>query len=476
LLLALALLVAPAVALAQDRPSEEDLFGTPPPPAERPQGPESAPQPGTSEPAPAPPGQEDRVGAKLAATENPLAIGGLLYLRSALSARQGEPPSSWTFTAPSLLDVYLDARPSDRVRGFVLGRMQWDPTIDPNAQGPFGTPPAPVTQVLLDQLWLRFDVERVAFLTLGKQHVKWGTGRFWNPTDYLHAVRRDPLALFDQRTGTALARVHVPWERLGWNLHAMAILEPLTTSAATGALAPGAGQPSPTPSQQVGGIGGAARAEIVLGPSEIGLGAVVQRGHHPRFAVDASAGFAEVDLYGEAALKTGSEIPLYREVSPGVFAPYEPSGLTPQVAAGVRWAHKYSDEDSFELGLEGFYNRVGYDDPAIYPTLIVNGAFAPFYVGRAYLGTYGVLPRPGSWNQTTFILSVIANLSDGSGVTRLDVSTLVLTYLTLELSGQVRFGDERGEFRLGGSFDLGGRGVVLHPGTFDLGLAVRLGL
>jgi hypothetical protein len=203
---------------------------------------------------------------------------------------------------------------------------------------------------------------------------------------------------------------------------------------------------------------------------------VVQRGHRPRFAVDASGALWELDLYGEAALKTGSELPVFQEVSPGVFAPNEPTRLTPQVTAGVRWGHKYSDEDSFELGVEGFYNRLGYDDPAIYPTLIANGAFAPFYVGKAYVGGYGVLPRPGSWNQTTFTLSTIANLSDGSGVTRIDVSTLVLTYLTLELSGQVRFGDERGEFRLGGSFDFGGRSFVLHPGSFDLGLGLRLSL
>lgn len=492
---ALALLLT-APALAQDRPSEGELFGQPPPPGE--ETPTAAPPlPGPRPPAEASggrtPEEESRVLDVLGRTENPLQIGGQLYLRSFLLAREGDPPSRWAFTAPSLVDVYLDARPNDRVRGFILGRMQYDPTLDPNAPGLFGAPPPSNPLVLLDQLWVRFDAERTVFFTAGKQHVKWGTGRFWNPTDYLHVVRRDPLALFDPRTGTTMLKVHVPWERRGWNFYAMAITEPLTTYSATGAAAPGsAGFPTtpvaPSPwAQQVGGIGGAARAEVVAGPAEVGLGAIVQRGHAPRYAVDFSAGVLDLDFYGEAAIKTGSELPLYRprpDVPAGAdvterYEQYEPTGLTPQVTGGVRFQHKYSDEDMFEVGVEYFWNRVGYDDPAIYPWLIANGAFAPFYVGQHYAGVYAYLPNPGSWNSTTFILSTLGNLSDRSFVTRLDYVVLLLTYLRLEAYGQVHYGRAAGEFRLAIPAQTVG-GVQVSPALgaeiFDVGLAVRVSL
>jgi hypothetical protein len=498
--------LALGLAVAQDRPSEADLFGAPPtaeekpaPPGEAPPPREEKPKPGAQTPeaqeAPPDPRLEpsatdpaERVGQRLGETENPLAIGGQLYLRSSLAARDGEPPSAWSFTAPSLVDAYLDARPSDRVRGFLLARMQYDPTTDPAASRPTlpGSPAAPPqepTRIVLDQLWLRFDVEKVAFLTVGKQHVKWGTGRFWNPTDFLHVVRRDPVAVFDPRTGTAMVRVHVPWERLGWNFHGIAIVEPLTTSTATGQLDPATAQPSPQAgqaplasptAQRVGGVGGALRAELVLGPGELGLGAVVQRGHRPRFAVDASAPFLDVDLYGEAALQTGSEVPVFRRV-PGAsgafpFASYEPAGVNPQLLGGARWAHRYSDQDSFELGAEYFWNRLGYDETAIYPTLFLANAFTPFYLGRHYAGAYALLPNPGSWNQTTFILSLLGNLSDRSYLARLDYAVLLLTYLRLEAFGQARLGAERGEFRLGFT-EFG-----LRPSTFDLGLALRVSL
>jgi len=477
-------------AQAQERPSEGELFGEPPAkPAEQAPLPSPPPASGGREQPP-----EERLGSLLSRTENPLQIGGQLYLRSLFLATEGQPPSKWTFSVPSLLDVYLDARPSDRVRGFVLGRMQYDPTIDPNAPGPFGTAPPANPHVLLDQLWLSFDVERTAFVTAGKQHVKWGVGRFWNPTDYLHTVFRNPLEVFDPRTGTAMVKVHVPWEREGWNFYGFAILEPLTSYAATGAAAPGTlggvgtMQATPNPNaQHVGGIGGAARAEIVLGPSEVGLGVVAQRGHKPRFAVDASAGVLELDFYGEAAIKTGSEIQLYQPI-PGVpptadinvrYQPYEPSGLTPQVTGGVRWQHKYSDEDYFEVGAEYFYNRVGYEDPAIYPWLLANSAFQFFYVGKHYAGVYLYLPNPGSWNKTTFILTTLGNLSDQSFVTRLDYSVLLLTYLRLETYAQVHYGTAAGEFRLAiPALSVAGAQVFAGQGAqvFDAGVNLRVAL
>src|SRR5512140_353690 len=230
--LLLCLLAVATAAAAQDRPREEELFGSPPSsPPSAPASPASPAGPATA----APEGTtEGRLLRRLGVTDNPLAIGGQLYLRGFVFARRDNPPADWTVSAPSLLDLFLDARPSDRVRAFALARMQYDPTLDPRGTPSLGIPAVPNPDVLLDQLWLRFDVERIAFLTIGKQHVKWGTGRFWNPTDYLHTVRRDPLAVFDPRTGTYMVRAHVPWERRGWNFSAMAILEPLTTSADTG--------------------------------------------------------------------------------------------------------------------------------------------------------------------------------------------------------------------------------------------------
>ena len=488
---AVCLLLLASAAAAQDRPSEGDLFGKPAEQEKPAPSPSAAqPAPGESpkpEPPAAEPGAEARLLRSLGRTEDPLKIGGLLYLRSVLSAREHTPPSQWPLVVPTVTDVYLDVRPSDRVRGFVLGRMLFDPTLTSATVLVPGATRPPNPEVLLDQLWINFDVERTAFVTLGRQNVKWGVGHFWNPTDYLHAVRRDPLAVFDERTGTTMARVNVPWEARGWNFSPVAVFEPLVTQPTTTFLSsqvePGGGgtttaQPA-TPSNQLAAVGVGGRAEILLGTWELGLDGVAQRGIRPRFGIDLSGGIWELDVRGELALRTSSDVPLYRGTLAS-FARYEPTGIRPMVVGGADWSHKYSDQDTFTIGVEYFYNSNGYsyDERSLYPVLIVNNAFTPFYLGRHYAGAYLRLPKPGSWNRHDFTFSVLANLSDRSAVTRLDWSMNLLTYLVVEGHLQGHLGTNGGEFRLGVDIPPTATtpAVFLGAPIVDVGLAVRVNL
>jgi hypothetical protein len=498
--LSVVLLAPPAIARAEERPSEAELFEGPAS-AERPSG-EERPAPTSQEGAAAQdadapglerdPGAAARLLQSVARTDDPLQVGGLLYLRLNLGARQGTPPSQWTLSSPNLTDVYLDARPTDRVRGFVLGRLQFDPTQGSTAASAPGlnTPGASTAsnpRVLLDQLWLQFDVARTAFVTMGRQHVKWGVGHFWNPTDYLHAVRLNPLAVFDDRTGTFMARVGVPWESHGWNFYGMAVLEPLVTGATPldSTSSANAGQASSpagaVASGQLARVGAAARAEVVFGSWELGLDGVVQRGIRPRFGVDLSGGIWELDVRAELGLRTSSDVPLYRGTSSADAVPHEPKGVRPMLVLGTEWSHKYSDEDSFTVGVEYFHNSNGYADAALYPVLLFGDAFTPFYLGRHYAGAYVQLPRPGGWNLHTFALSLIANLSDRTGIARLDWNMTALTYLTVEAYLQGHFGASGGEFRLSLDVPAGTvpgvpTGFTLTPPTVDAGVALRLKL
>jgi len=230
-------------------------------------------------------------------------------------------------------------------------------------------------------------------------------------------------------------------------------------------------------------LGGGARAEVVLGGWELGLDAVAQRGIRPRFGIDLSGGLWELDLKAEVSLRTGSDVPLYQG-SLAAFAPREPRGVRPAVVAGADWAHKYSDEDSLTVGVEYFYNSngYGYGDRSLYPVLLLSNAFTPFYLGRHYLGAFLSLPQPGSWNLHTFTVSAIANLSDRTGVARLDWAMTLLTYLQLEAYVQAHFGSDGGEFRLGVDLPAQAVGGVAIPAvrlgapSADVGLALRLSL
>lgn len=510
---------APGAPPSADGGAPEGDGGTPPPPAP---GPVSV-QPGSASPAEAsgqqPPSRDDSVlgdpnaGPKLSsetAPEDPLKIGGQVYLRTLAQATQGQEPGDIRMSAPALVDGYFDARPNERVRGFVLGRLLFDPTLPSSlpanttamggagmsGSGITGTPAVPLLSgfsptrgpsVVLDQLWLRFDIKRTVFVTAGRQHVKWGTARFWTPTDFLHPVRRNPVAAFDARAGFTMLKLHVPWEERGWNFYAFGLVEGVKKLDATTGRPVDGTDTVPT----LGQVGGAVRAEVVLGPSEWGLGGVFYRDQKPRFGGDVSFGVGDFDLYLDAGFRYGSElprrgynpedVPLTGTLDQWVDQKYPltySNGIKPQVTAGGTYSLRYNDNDIFTVIGEYFYNSRGYSDPHVYPGLFLTNTFEFFYTGRHYAALGAIAAAPWSWNYTTFTLTTLGNLSDMSFITRLDYSLTVLTHLRFEAFGAVNYGRRVGEFRLGvDGFTLpGGQTFSLQPQSFSLGLGLRISI
>jgi hypothetical protein len=515
--------VLAAGAARAQRPSEQDMFGGPPaaspdagapagdggPPPSTPSVPvEGAPATGAPPAAAAasaatPPGN-DRDALLLGspeggpahlsdyqAPENPLAIGGQLYLRAQSSGLQGQGFRDWSISTPNLMDVYLDARPNPRVRAFVLGRMSFNPTAPPgDAAAPLstmsggafsgGSPTGFTTFAagrgptsVLDQMWLRFDIKQRVFVTAGRQHVRWGTGRFWQPTDYLHAVKRNPLDVFDARPGATMLKLHVPWEDRGWNFYGFAVTE--DPNAAT-----------PTLRQVAGG----ARAEIVIADAEIGLDILAKAGRKPRVGIDFSTGIWEFDVYADVGFQSGEDFNVVQRVTnpidgtpcvtpPGAtvndiaseYAVVPLSGLQTRAVGGINWVHKYNDNDIFTIGAEYFYNQPGYTDTSLYPGLLFNQSGTPmlnfFYTGRQYGALFASFPMPYSWNLSTFTLSTLGNLTDMSFISRLDFSYVLLTHLSLETFIGVHYGSEGGEFRLGFDVPAQYRPSATTPGACD---------
>ena len=509
-----------------DRPSEQDLFGGSAPAAAPPAAAAPAPaaaSPATTGPAPpaapaspaAQPGEpaaaatqgtsrdqevlgnsgETKFLSEYVAPENPLQVGGQLYLRAQSTASAHQDPGDWSLSAPSLLDLYLDARPNPRVRGFVLGRMAFDPTKDPHsnmmtgssqmmgsngALTGSGTPTGFSTfssgrgpSTLLDQMWIRFDILSKVFVTAGKQHVRFGTGRFWQPTDYLHPVKRNPLDVFDARPGETMVKLNIPWEEQGWNFYAFGITEDPNVATNT-----------------LGKVAGAARVEAVVAGVELGADVYLHRGDRPRYGFDLSTGIWDFDVYGDLALRPGGDFFHY---DPDLNAVGVYTGYETQVVGGLNYSRKYNDNDAWTAGFEYFYNHPGYSDASVYPKALQFAAnnlallpdrnpfalFPFFYLGQHYGAVFVSFPAPYSWNYTTFTFSTLGNLSDKSFISRLDYSVTVLTHLSFEAFLGVHYGQVGGEFRFQVSPDvasqLGVSAATLgsYP-VVDLGAALRI--
>lgn len=370
------------------------------------------------------------IAGRLGLADERLTVGGKLYLRATASVSEDTDAEDTAYSSPNLLDLFTDVRPNDRVRAFAQGRLSVNFAIAEGDTDTFGNELEPAS-VTLDQLWVKFDAGRVLYVTAGRQRIKWGSGRFWNPTDFMNQSTLDALnaAVFDERTGATLLKLHVPIESIGANLYAVGNFD-------------GA--------DSLGTIGGALRTEWVIGPSELALTAAAREGDPLRLGADYSAAVGPVDLRAEAAFRHGDETTTYKgswDIGSFEFPEAEDRAdeWIPEVVAGAEVGVLLNDEDTLYVGAEYFYNGAGYDDAELYPYLLFTGAYTPFYVGRHYLGAYAALPGPGNWDDTSFTLSHLANLSDESHATRVDVSTRINTFLAVNAYSQVSYG-ENGEF------------------------------
>jgi len=458
-LVLLGLLSLPAFSQEAAPNRDEEIFGaeTPVPPS-TPGGDAQAPAAAT----PPAGNTEARIEGKLRDKEQTTTIGGELHLIMAYEAVDDRRVDEDRLFSPSFFDLFLDGRPNDRLRGFVRGRLTHDFTVKKGELDQMGQPVEP-TVATLDQLWLKFDLLRKIYVTVGRQPVRWGAGQIWNPTDFLNLQRKDPLAVMDKRLGVGLVKLHLPIESLGWNLYAVANLDDAAN-----------------PDQ----VGSALRAEMVFGKTELALCAAARRNQPLRFGLDVSSGVGDFDLRLEAAVLHGDKQKYWKgdfDAVNRIFAdPYSrEDDWIPQVSAGGDVAIRYSDQDNVVVGTEFFYNDAGYANPDLYPWLLVQNQLTFFYVGRYYAAAYAILAQPGSWNDTTFMLTAIGNLSDNTWITRFLYQVNLITNLSLSAYAALHLGDQ-GEFKfhltIPKNTDLSGleNGIDLHAPILDLGLWLTL--
>jgi hypothetical protein len=368
---------------------------------------------------------EGHVGASLREAESTLAVGGQAYFRLNGVFLEHTSPAHGALSSPNLLDVYLDARPNDRVRAFAKGRVKYDATVRDGSTDDFGNVRR-ATTALLPELWLKFDLARTLYVTLGRQPLRWGSGYFWNPTDFVNRTRKDPLAVFDERPGVDALKLHLPVESLGWNFYALAL---------TGA------------ADRAERVGVAGRAEFAVWQMELATSASWRQGDALRLGADLTMGLWDLDLRLEAAVTHGDRTTYFKgpadfTVMPPVFpASYSRRDeWLPHLMGGLEWTIPYGDDDSLVMGAEYSWQQAGYTDPDLYPALFAQGTYNPLYTGRHYAGVYALAMGPGRWDDGTLLLAGLGNLSDRSFMARAEVRVLVLTYLSLNAFAGYHFG------------------------------------
>lgn len=386
-----------------------------------------------------------------------LQVGGRLELRTTLGHQESEKFAKSSVSQLRQADLYFDSRPHPDLRTFL--RLRWReqigagltggtagtvPVASPSTSSPQPSPdssstttttrqsPASKLSQNIDELWFKWDQDERLFWTIGKQHLKWGSGRFWNPTDFTAVEVRDPIEAFDRRLGQNLIKLHIPVEKQAFNFYGVAQFDEAT---------------------QLDQLRAGLRAELAfLGSGEAALTVYSESGGGQRLGVDVSSALGPIDVYIEGAQirqkqhlvyegelkETGEQLPIARTRFDHVSR---------QIVGGITRQWQYSSSDSLTLGIESFYNELGYEDRKLELYAMLRGGARPLYAGRRYAAAFLLLPAPFAWNDTTLRLSTLKNGTDGTRLTSAVVSWNLLRQANVEVFANRCDGDY-GEFCL----------------------------
>lgn len=402
-----------------------------------------APQP-LSEP-------DDSAGIKEALRRSPelLTLGGFYLQRAEVSgaSRAADATTGMDPLFTALVDVYLDFKPFDGLRSYAVGRMAYDP-LDPVLSTP---------KTSLDRLWIYFGLFDRVFFTAGRQHIRWGSSKVWNPTDFLRPRNPDPLFGYDLRPGVDMVKVNVPWESMAANLWLIGTADLDGTAADPSRIR----------------YGGAARAEIALGTSELAATASFLQGRRPRYGVDYSLGFGAFDFNAEVAFLRDMDSRLWRRDGDG-FAERRLEKTQLQASGGVQAEFRVLDTVKTVARLEGLYNQAGDDDRRLLTWVQSVGDFQPLYFGRVYgMAQLSVTLR--NVYEPSFIVTVLGNVGDPSFLARLDINGSRMRDVTVAFFVEAPFGERGSEFRFQPDPSVADA-VPVDLGLFRAGLNVRLRL
>jgi hypothetical protein len=347
-----------------------------------------------------------------------------------------------TGMAPSLeATVSLDARPDEHFRVYLGADLSYPFTENATRNA---------TDILrIRELFADWDWENTLFFRAGKHAIHWGTGYFFSPADVLNLTPIDPEDPEADREGPLSLRMDWPFGLNGVRLYVIA-----------------------QDVQEWTDLGVAAKADIVIGDAELGIGAFYRNSVSPRFIALATFPIWKMSWFAEGVASYGSDRTYVVDGDGGALeaVTYE-DGLFIQATAGfrIKLTDIFVDSEDIVLTAQYLYDGTGYEDASILQLpqvhgLIVAGSILPsdlkntgMHYAAARLSWTGMF---GSDFSNSF--SWISNLSDGSGRFQSGLSLDLFDRFTASVAISVSYGDQGDEFTPLGS------DTVLHL-TLDAG-------
>lgn len=315
------------------------------------------------------------------------------------------------FQNPSTLLLYLDHKFKEDLRFLFKGEFIYDGAIDTSELDPVTHQSQKTYHTQLDEFKVQFSIQKSIFVSLGVQKIKWGSGRFWNPSDFLNNELKNLVEKEDRRAGLHLAKFHLPINES--NFYYIAHFDK---------------------SNDISKTGHALRYEVPLPHSitsgEFSFSYYKKKDQEAQAALDISLALGPVDFYFEGARSKQESSESY--------------------VSGISYEWQYTDKSFMVLNLESFTRKAGASSTAEYGALLLSQHFIPFNVANQYYAVSLYVPQPLNWTHTDLSLMVLRNQVDKGEYYRFGYIWSGYKSLSVSMYYGTRRGATDSEFRFGG--------------------------
>lgn len=363
----------------------------------------------------------------------------------------GSATASWTWNDP-YQDFSLNGFDSYGLKPALSATLFFDarPSVDSRFYGSVKTA-WPFDEAEVFELFADFSYNDSVFFRFGKQTVNWGVGYFFSPANVINLESIDPFDPERQLEGPVSLRAHYPIPRTQHNLWAYAVL--------------------PAADMKPEDVHVAAKAEFVAGAWEFGLGGWYAYERPLRGIVTASGSVGQVSLFGEGYVARGSDKTFVTEVTalpPFTKTEKYDDRLFLKGSAGFLWSKSdwnfsvagqylydgegYTDADREARIEEAYTNEIGIRNAlAIAGVDDVDAAFSGFVKGLIlnsgrHYAALNLSKSELGLKDLSVNLTLLANLSDWSGIARPSLSYRLFKGMSASLSASFAFGLQDSEY------------------------------
>ncbi len=317
--------------------------------------------------------------------------------------------------------IFLDARPSTDLRGFIKGDIDYD-TDDGLSYD-------------LREMFIDTDINNQVFIRAGKQTINWGVGRFFSPANLINIETIDPENPDAELAGPVAAKVQYPIGNN--NLTGYALVDDIEN-----------GNP----------IALASRYEFLAGGSEYTVGGVYQFDNPWSLMSTVSTNIGDVAVFAEAVLEgnVNKKFLVLDDTSLlGVSArTSDDLYFSSTIGASYNYSNDESDFSIFAFG-QYYFNGLGYADISIAKdyqqaigALLAQGqiSVADLFNRGQHYGALSISSPDFLKSKLTPSIFWIGNLNDASGRINLGLSYRGIDNITPSFSYSYGYGDTGTEY------------------------------